>query len=616
MAPVCGIAAVLLTGQPGAADAGAAAVDACRRMVATLHHRGPDEQHVVAFGPCLLGHARLSIIDLATGSQPISNEDGSISVVFNGEIYNYVELRDQLAARGHVFQTQSDTEVIPHLYEEYGDDFPQHLNGMFAIALWDARRQRLVAARDRMGEKPLLYAATPAGFALASELRAFRELNWLTRSIDTGAIGLFFSSMYVPAPHTIFREVKKLPPAHLMVVDVDGIQIRPYWTPAITIDESCRDEEWVSRLEDLFADSVARRLIADVPLGVFLSGGIDSSAVTAFAAQASTAPIHTYTVEFVGDIDERPWARQVAQRYGTDHHEIVIESRVDDEVEAVLTHMDEPFGDSSLVPTKIVSRAAREHVKVILGGDGGDELFGGYSMYLDQRLQRGSRLATAGARAYQRLGLGDPPPYRGAMTRPYDKWHHARSVTHQDELAALLTFDPPDAAQFFRRERWLRLSEPDPLSVAFNYDLNYYLPDDLLKKVDMASMMASIETRAPFLDHRFVELCLSIPTERKLRGGMLKRMLKQLLVPHLPHDLLHRPKQGFGAPVGAWLRQRLQPLVRDLLAPGCRSQQFVQRAWIDRSLSDVYNAAPSAEYRVDYRLWMLLVFELWLRRWA
>ncbi len=585
-------------------------------MVATLNHRGPDEQHAVAYDSCWLGHARLSIIDLTTGSQPISNEDGSISVVFNGEIYNYLELRDRLIARGHQFRTASDTEVIPHLYEEYGDDFPEHLNGMFAIALWDARRRRLVAARDRLGEKPLLYADTPSGFALASELRAFGELDWLSRSIDTDAIGLFFSSMYVPAPHTIFREVKKLPPAHRLIADAEGVQIRPYWKPTIQIDTSCRDDQWIERLEALFADSVARRLVADVPLGVFLSGGIDSSAVTAFAARASSAPVHTYTVEFVGDIDERPWARQVAERYHTDHHEIVIESRVDDEVETVLTHMDEPFGDSSLVPTKIVSEAARQHVKVILGGDGGDELFGGYSMYLDQRLQRGSRLGTAAARAFQRLGLDALPPYRGPMTRPFQKWHHARSVTHQAELAAMLTFAAPDAAEFFRQGRWLALDEPDALSVAFSYDVNYYLPDDLLKKVDMASMMASIETRAPFLDHRFVELCLSIPTERKLQGGMLKRMLKQMMEPLLPHDLLHRSKQGFGAPVGAWLRQRLQPLVRDLLAPGCRSQQFVRRDWIDRCLRDVYEHAPSPEYRVDYRVWMLVVFELWLRRWG
>jgi len=378
---MCGVAAFIPTS--GSRASGEAARQSVAAMVGTLCFRGPDEQQVVDLGGCVFGHARLSIIDLVTGTQPIYNEDRSVAVILNGEIYNYRELRRDLEGRGHRFASHSDTEVIAHLYEDHGERLFEHLNGMFAVLLWDARKGRLLAGRDRLGEKPLLYCETPQGLVLASELKSLLLFPGIPREIDQDALALYFASTYVPAPLSIFKAVRKLLPGHWLSFDRAGLVIRRYWHLDSVIQHSRSEPELIEEFRSLFTEAVRMRTVADVPLGVFLSGGIDSGAVCAVLARDGTR-VQTFTAGFRDEVDERPAARLVAERYGTDHTELLVEANLADEFEHVYGYLDEPFGDSSIIPTHLIARAARQYVKVILTGDGGDELFAGYPMYIDQ----------------------------------------------------------------------------------------------------------------------------------------------------------------------------------------------------------------------------------------
>lgn len=616
---MCGIAAMVGRGRPSDPTP-PDLLAACSRMVATLRHRGPDEQTVTGLGPCVLGHTRLSIIDLQTGSQPLFNEDRTIAALLNGEIYNYRELRDRLIAGGHRLTTQSDTEVLVHLYEELGPDLFSELNGMFAAVIWDAPRQRLIAARDRFGEKPLLYHVGPNGLVLASELKALLQLATMPRTVDQTALAQYFTGLCIPSPRTIFEGIHKLPPAHRLVWEHGEAHVERYWKPQFRRQPERSIASWSEEVDALLADAVRIRMIADVPIGVFLSGGVDSSAITVFMANASQQPIRTFSVGFAEEIDERPYARLVAERYGTEHVELFIEKRVEDEVVATLATMDEPFGDSSIVPTYLISREARRHVKVVLTGDGGDELFAGYPMYVEQKYRRDFRGVGRVARWVNdtvRWATGRAPfdttLYPERSQSALGAWHEVRSIYFAGDLASLFREPVDDQTAFYRNERWWPASGQDPLSTAFDYDINYYLPDDLLKKVDMASMLASLECRAPFLDHRVVELCMSIPPTLKLLGDQPKQLLKSLLRDRLPPALLARPKQGFGAPVDAWMRGRLAPMVRDLLAPGCRSETFLQRSAIERALRAFYDAPHQSDHRIAYKLWLIAVLEIWAR---
>jgi asparagine synthase (glutamine-hydrolysing) len=618
---MCGIIGLYHKG-PGTAPPAHPTRAILDRMLGTLAHRGPDETGVAELGRCWLGHARLSIIDLTTGSQPVYNEDGSVAVVLNGEIYNYLDLRKTLESAGHRFHTTSDTEVLVHGYEQYGEDFLSHLNGMFAIVLYDRRSDTLLVARDRLGEKPVLYAETENTLAVASELKALLQHPAVGREIDQDAVALYLSTSYVPAPYSIFKGIRKLPPAHYLTVKNGRVAMKQYWRPTLASVADRSTADTCERFVELFSDAVRIRLLADVPIGVFLSGGIDSSAVTAFMAQAATS-VKTFTVGFADDIDERPFARQVADRYHTEHSEIFLKTDLASVVGTIFDYMDEPFGDSSIVPTYVVSREARKSVKVILTGDGGDELFAGYTSYLSQRSRRASRLATqALSWAYSAVDgtplsrlLDAVYPRRGA-SRARGAWLNVRTLFDDREIGRMVGTSGFHPRQFFDQAPWLPVSDRDPLSMAFEFDLNYYLPDDLLKKVDMASMCASLECRAPFLDHRIVEFAFTIPAILKVRGGSPKHILKQALEPYLPHDILHREKTGFGAPVAAWVRQRLREPVLDLLRPGALIEQFVRRDAIKSLLTRCFDPRAERDASAAYGVWLLFVLERWMCRYT
>lgn len=589
-------------------------------MLGTLRLRGPDERTLLQIGSVFLGHTRLSIIDLQTGTQPILNEDRTVAVILNGEIYNFLELKQQLMSKGHAFSTQSDTEVIVHLYEEVGDQVFAMLNGMFAIIIYDLKSNALIAARDRMGEKPLLYCDMGNRILFASEIKAILKDSDVQRNLNLTALALYLNSIAIPAPITIFQGISKLKPAHYIKVQGAKCDIRRYWNPRIMVDWHLDEEEIHQEFTNLFSDSVKRRIVSDVPIGVFLSGGIDSSAVVAFMAQ-HCSEVRSFSVGFADEIDERPYARMVAERYGTKHTELFLDQKIEDVVLEVLQYFDEPFGDSSAIPTHMISREARKHVKVILTGDGGDELFAGYDAYLNQKYQLWGRLSTkafkmANRLALQFLGRGVLERYYPMKSgkNAYDHWLWVRAFNTEDEIRRMLDVPEGFLKAFYIENQWLDFVDRDALSLSYWHDINYYLPDDLLKKVDMASMLTSLECRTPFLDHRIVELSLKIPPHLKVKDDVLKHVLKRSLQSYLPEAVLYRTKTGFGAPVESWMKNQLRDLVNDYLSPGCSIERIIPRKAIKKAKNDVYSLpAGSSDYRVAYRLWLLFVLEVWMR---
>ena len=596
---------------------------ACEEMLETLRFRGPDEQQLVRTGSVILGHTRLSIIDLSTGTQPIFNEDETVAVVLNGEIYNFPELRRNLEAHGHAFRTHSDTEVIVHLYEEIGEEVFSHLNGMFAILIYDKRNNIILGGRDRVGEKPFVYCEIPGAFLFASEVKAILKAPDVSRDLDLEGMALYFNSLVVPAPYTIFRNIRKLPPAHCLKVQGSKLEIWKYWDPPVEIDWNLDENKIIETFQELFSDAVKMRIIADVPLGVFLSGGIDSSAVVAFMSQHCSGQVKTYSVGFGDEIDERPYARMVAERYQTKHTELFIDQKFEDVVFDVLEYYDEPFGDSSAVPTHMISREARKHVKVILTGDGGDELFAGYPSYLDQKYQLFGRISSrlfkeANRLATRTLGMDLPGEFYPRRSWPcaFEHWLWVRTFYTEKEIRELLVIPEGFIHHFYRKNQWLQIPQRDALSVSYSHDMNYYLPDDLLKKVDMASMLTSLECRAPFLDYRLIEFSLKIPPQLKVKHDVLKYVLKISLQDYLPSEVLHRPKTGFGAPVESWLRKQLKEAVQDMLMPGCSIETVVPRRGIDMAMHEVYSMEHCSDYRTPYKLWLLFVLEVWMRRYC
>jgi asparagine synthase (glutamine-hydrolysing) len=594
-----------------------------QKMLDTLRKRGPDECSSVEMRSAFLGHTRLSIIDLQTGSQPIYNEDKTIAVLLNGEIYNFHELRAGLEARGHRFQSTSDTEVIVHLYEECGDDVFSKLNGMFAIVIYDTRANVFLAARDRAGEKPLVYWESPELLAVASEIKTLLEIPGVSRELDSNALALYLNSMYVPAPTSIFADIRKLPPGHFIKSGNGKVSVHQYWDPRQDIQWGWREKDILEQFLGIFEDSVKIRTYSDVPLGVFLSGGIDSSAVTAFMARNCSQPVKTFSVGFSQENDERPFARMVAERYQTEHTEIFINDRVDSVVEEVIGYFDEPFGDSSAIPTYLISREARKHVKVILTGDGGDELFAGYDAYLNQKYQTGSRVASKLYKTINQLSsrlfghglLEKAYPRQINNTRAFQHWHRVRSIFLDHEATDMVPRRNSSSQEFFKHNQWLQLQGNDALTTSFAFDMNFYLPDDLLKKVDMASMMCGIECRAPFLDHRLIEFSLRVPPNLKVKDDCLKYLLKQSLVDFLPPEILYRSKLGFGAPVESWLKNYLKDMTLSLLAPGnAKIENLISPEVIQRTLNTFYGADSYKDFRVPHKVWLLLVLEIWMRK--
>jgi asparagine synthase (glutamine-hydrolysing) len=606
--------------------------EALAAMCATLRHRGPDDDGRYLHGNVGLAMRRLAIIDLPTGKQPIHNEDRTVWTVYNGEIYNFAELRRGLEARGHRFSTRTDTEVIVHLYEDQGLDFVRSLNGMFAIALWDADRRRLVLVRDRLGIKPLYYAQLPDRLLFASEIKALLA-DGLRPTVDVDALSLYLSLLYIPAPHTIYREIRKLEAGHLLVWQDGRLTEQRYWNLA-QVEPSAgtlRSATVQAELLQLLTDAVGRQLIADVPLGIFLSGGLDSSTVVALARRVHTGSLKTFSIGFdEPSYDERAAARLVAQRFETDHTELTVTADVADLVPKLVHHFDEPFADSSAIPTYHLSQLTRRHGKVALGGDGGDELFGGYVTYQADKLARlYERLPAALTRRIlpalvRRLPISEGKASLDFKARrfvanallPPDRRHYAwkaffdeglkRELLCGDVLARLDGFLDPFPAV---RRHYDEVGHHDPLNRFLYVDTKVYLPDDILVKVDRMSMAHSLEVRVPLLDHRVVEFMFGLPGAVKMPGLELKHLLKQTMRGILPEEVLRKRKAGFNVPIPAWLKQDLRPLVEEYLAPArVRRQGFFRPETISRLVSD--HMAGRADY--SRNIWALLLFGLWL----
>ncbi|HKQ60099.1 MAG TPA: asparagine synthase (glutamine-hydrolyzing) [Candidatus Polarisedimenticolaceae bacterium] len=600
-------------------------------MAAVTVHRGPDDEGSYLGDGVLLGMRRLSIIDLSGGHQPISNRDGSLWVVCNGEIYNFRELRAELEARGHPFATGSDTEVLLHAYTEYGDRFIEHIGGMFAFALWDARRRRLVLGRDRLGIKPLYYLERDGRLIFASEAKAILALPGVRAELDPVGLDQYLALGYAPAPYSMFRGIRKLPVASLLTVEDGRIAIERYWQLPREADESRSEADWAEELGARLERCVASQMVSDVPIGAFLSGGIDSSAVVASMARASSQPVKTYAIGFdTGSADqyynELPYARRIAERFGTDHHEIVVRPDVARLLPRLLWQMDEPIADSAFVTTYLVAEFARRDVTVILSGVGGDELFGGYRRYLGEhyartyrRLPRALRTGVLAPLA-RRLPADRHSPLlnlsrlaRGFLLSSElslaERYRAYVGVFGADWRARLLR--SPNGREFDAlAEAFRASSQNDPLRAMFEVDLLTQLPDDLLLLTDKMTMATSLECRVPLLDHELVELAARIPSRLKIRGGRLKHVLKRALAGRLPAEILERPKRGFGAPMGAWIKRELAGLTSRLLAPeAVRRRGLLEPAVVAEAI-ELHRTAR--EDHTDHLL-ALINLELWCR---
>jgi asparagine synthase (glutamine-hydrolysing) len=549
-------------------------------------HRGPDDEGQHIDRDCGVAMRRLSIIDLAGGHQPLSNADGSLWLVCNGEIYNYRELRAELQAAGHHFKTQSDSEVLLHGYAAWGDDVVQRLNGMFDFALWDARVRRLLIGRDRLGVKPLYVMQDARRLAFATEAKALLQLPGVRTELNRDALADYLHLGYVPAPLSLFKGIRKLPPATLLSVQDGRVREWRYWRLPARVDRGVTESEWVERIREGLQRSVRMQMVSDVPIGAFLSGGVDSSAVVAAMAQASSQPIRTYAIGFEGGsaeqlYNELPYARRVAGLFGTEHHEIVVKPDVVGLLPKLIWQMDEPIADSAFITTYLVSEFARRDVKVILSGVGGDELFGGYRRYLGGHYAArfnalpgwARRVASATAQRLPadrhhkwlnvaRLAKGF---VASAEMGGDERYRSYLQVVGRDTLATLMLAEPPSGDRL--SDAFAQAGSDDELNRMFAVDAETQLPDDLLLLTDKMSMAVSLECRVPLLDHELVEMAATIPGELKVKGGRLKHLMKAALTPTLPDDILNRAKRGFGTPMGAWLKKELLPVVRELLSP-------------------------------------------------
>lgn len=605
-----------------------------REMAGAIRHRGPDDEGFYISQNVALGMRRLSIIDLATGHQPISNEDGTVWVVFNGEIYNFQPLRERLLALGHKLQTSSDTEVLVHLYEEYGDDLVTHLNGMFAFAIWDTKRERLLIARDRMGEKPLYFTQLPdQTLIFGSELKAVVTHPLVEQRLDRRALRKYLQYEFVPSPHSMIDGVMKLQPGHRLIFERNRWRTERYWDLRYETDRLKMDEEEAAEeLRQRLRESVRLRLISDVPLGVLLSGGIDSSSVAALACETARGRVRTFSIAFAEkSFDESDYARMVAGRLGTEHFEHRFTEREMLEIVPEIPRLlDEPLGDGSLIPTFLLSRFTRKHVTVALGGDGGDELLAGYPTYFAHRY----------AEIYQKV----PRFLRRFLIEPAIRHLPVSTANLSFDFKArrfiegaarplglrhtiwMGSFDPwqqrqllaPDIIEEWPDERIYDEIAPynnpafmpgiDPVEKMMKLDAGHYLAEDVLFKVDRASMAASLETRAPFLDHTLIEFIARLPLDLKLRGRNGKYILKRAMADQLPEQIINRPKKGFGMPVARWIKGELRTLVRDTLAPDrLRRRGLFNPDYVARLLDE--HEKGLADHRK--LIWTLLMFEMW-----
>jgi len=598
-----------------------------RAMTDTLVHRGPDDEGFYLSDGIGLGHRRLSIIDLAAGHQPISNEDGTIWVVFNGEIYNFGDLHDSLVKKGHIFKTKSDTEVIVHLYEEMGEECFRDLRGMFAIAIWDQRKKTLLLARDRVGKKPLYYHYDGTRVVFGSEIKAILQVPSISRDIDLDALSDYFSFLYVPAPKSIFKSIRKVLPGHYLVVSPQGLRETEYWDLSFSQVEELTEKEWCEKLVDSFQEAVRLRLMSEVPLGAFLSGGVDSSSVVALMQSAINGPVITSSIGFEEkEFNELPYARAIASHFTTAHHEQIVRPDALAVVDRLSWHYDEPFADSSAVPTYYVSKVAREHVTVALSGDGGDENFAGYRRYyFDQRenwirswLPPGVRQPVFGALAslYPKADWA-PRIFRGKATFqnlsrcPVAAYFRSVSGCNPELKGNLLHGDMKHQLGGYDSLEVLRgyydKADTDDLLSRVQYvDIKTYLADDILAKVDRASMAVSLEVRAPILDHKFMELAARIPSSLKLRGMEGKYIFKKALERCLPESILYRKKMGFAVPLARWFRSDLKEMAYETIF-NSKHDSALDRSAVEK----VWGEHQRGFRDRSTELWAILMFRLW-----
>ncbi len=603
-----------------------------RRMTRIMEHRGPDDAGHYIAGPVALGHRRLSIIDLTTGTQPMSNEDETIWIVFNGEIYNFVALRQELIKRGHRFKSSSDTEVIVHLYEEFGDDCIGQLQGMFAFALWDARRQRLLLARDRVGIKPLYYCVTDTSLVFASEIKSILEDHTIERRLDLGAIDRFFGYYYVPGESTPLRGVRKLKPGHYLTVEDGRVAEMAYWDLKFGSEHAHLGlDEAADALRSLLSDTVKSHMISDVPVGILLSGGVDSTGMLHFAAEHASGPLHSFTLGFSGsDVpDERPYARLAAERFGSVHHETTLSAEVfGDFLPSYVWHMEELICEPPAIALHCVARLARETgVKVLLSGEGGDEAFAGYPEYRNLRALETLKtiagplkgLLSVGFGALEYAGWRRGAHYRALVGRRFPDYYLSRTATPETpfnrarqalygpellEQAARSPFDAPTRALLES------VADQDLLNRMLYVDTKSWLPDDLLVKADKMTMAASVELRVPLLDHRVLEFAASLRTRHKAFGWSMKRILKRALGPTIPAEILRRKKAGFPVPYDRWMRHELRDYIHDsLFAADSFASRYLRTAEVRRLLEDQRRGAGTSK-----EVFSLLVLELWYQR--
>ena len=622
---MCGIAGQVRV------DGGRIAPELLQRMCAAIEHRGPDARGEFIADGVALGIQRLRVIDLETGDQPISNEDGTVVVVLNGEIYNYRELRNELESKGHRFATNGDTETIVHLYEEHGKDCVRHLHGMFAFALWDARRRQLLIGRDRVGKKPLYYALDGERLSFASELQALLEDETVSREVDPAAVDSYLAYGYVPAPATAFRAVGKLPPAHTIVWRDGRVDLDRYWSldygtklAGLSEDEACE------RIRSAVRAATRRRMVADVPLGAFLSGGIDSSTVVAAMAEASSSPVKTFSIGFDRQpFDELAHARRIAELFETEHHEFVVRPAAVEVLPRIVRHHGEPFADSSAIPSYYLAEMTRRHVTVALNGDGGDEAFGGYSRYVANSLAgRIDRVPLVIRRSM--AALGGSLPAGGAISSPVQRARRLlgnlaldpaeryaryvqifdgeqRNALYTDEFSAAL--GGSDALETIVAP-WQAASGLDVRDIMLEVDSATYLPGDLIAKIDIATMAHALEARSPLLDHEVLELAAALPAELKIRGREKKWILRRAMRGWIPDEILDRPKQGFSVPVSDWLRDELSAWAREVLL----DRGTLARGWFrERGVRDMLGRHAAGWDAEAPRIWSLLMLELWQR---
>ncbi len=616
---MCGIAGYINTDKEQTVES-----RVLEQMCAVIHHRGPDEWGMWCNGNVGIGMKRLQIIDLSGGHQPMATDDGRVQIVFNGEIYNHRDLRADLEQRGYRFRTSSDTEAILHLYEEYGEDCVQQLRGMFAFAVWDARNQRLFIARDRLGKKPLHYLHDQNKLVFGSEIKSLLQHPDVTAEVNRPAIIPYLGCGYVPDPETMFQGISKLPPAHTLTWQQGKIAVKRYWDISYQPDYHKTEQQWLEETEAQLDEAVRIRLMSDVPLGAFLSGGIDSSLVVALMARQMGSPVKTFSIGFdEAKYNELPFARMVAQKYGTDHHEEIVRPDAEEVIPYLIKMFDEPFADSSAIPTYYVSRLARRHVTVALSGDGGDETFGGYDRYLDSKLSSYTDLIPVplrnilfglptgmlpesfpGINRMRYLAATQDERYLMKMTKGLSAAH--LGVFSPDLIKAAAGSDPAEPL----RQILKRVSGLDYITRRQYLDCLSYLPGDIMTKVDRATMFVSLEARAPILDHKFVEFSATIPVEYKVRNRTSKYLLKQLAYKLLPKELIDRPKMGFAMPVAQWINREWQEMSQDLvLGVQASGRGNFNPAYLERIMIEHRRGRRDHSYLI----WTLMVLEMWYR---